>query len=92
MQWSEVVLDLHRDERLGVLVELDVGDGSDRLAAHPHLVAGNELPGVLEDGADPVGLALTERGEGDQRHGGDQRRHRKHPRDGGSAFALSRSR
>ncbi len=70
----EVVVDLHRHDGLGLVVELDVGDRADGRAAHPHLVALDELARVVEDGVDGVGAAVAEHGEGSESDGGDQRR------------------
>ena len=51
----------------GLVVQLDVGDLADRLAAHPHLVARHELAGVVEDRLDRVGAAAPEHRERDER-------------------------
>jgi hypothetical protein len=72
----QVLLDLHRDDGVRGVVEVDVGDRADRLPAHPHLVAPDQLAGVLEDRVDLVRPAAAEHGQRGQRHGGDQRRDR----------------
>ena len=56
---------------LADVVQLDVRDRADRLAAHAHLVARHELAGVLEDRLDLVLGGAPEHRESRQRDGGD---------------------
>ena len=75
---------------LGLVVELDVGDAPDRLAADPHLVALHELAGVLEDHLDLVGVAAAEQRQRDQRDGSDQCRGRENSRQRRASLTLER--
>ncbi len=90
VQGRELLVDLHRDNRLGAIVELDDRDRPDRRAADADLSARDQLARVLEDRLDLVGLAVAEHGERDQRHGGDERRHGDHARYGRAAFVGDR--
>jgi hypothetical protein len=74
VQGRQVVVDLHRHDGLRALVEVDVGDAADRLAADAHLVAVDELAGVLEEGLDPIRAVVAEHRERRQSHGDDDRR------------------
>jgi hypothetical protein len=82
VQGRNVVADLHGHDGVGRLIQLDVRDRSDGLAAHAHLVARHELAGVLEDRLDLVLLRAPEHREGHEGYGSDQRRQRENSRHG----------
>jgi hypothetical protein len=90
VQRRQVLVDLHGHDGVGVVVQIDVGDRADRLAADAHLVARHELPGVVEDGVDGVRGAPAEHGEGGQRYGGDERGDRDYAGDRRSPLVMER--
>lgn len=64
-------LELELDPGPPVGGQLDGADAADGAAAHLHLVADDQLPGVLEDGGDGVAAATAEHERGDERPSGD---------------------
>jgi hypothetical protein len=74
----ELVVDLHRHDGLGGVVQLDVRDRADVRPANPNLVAVDELAGALEDRVDPVAATAPEHGQRQQGDRCDQRRNRNH--------------
>jgi hypothetical protein len=73
VQRRVVVVELERHDRVGVLVQLDLGDRADLAAAHEDGVALDELAGVVEDRLDLVAVAAAEHRERDERDRGYER-------------------